>query len=72
MERRQRSERIWTSTSADASESVLPVAGSARFRRRERVQDYGPRANRSRAKGAWAEEVQPVSRKTLGFAEKLV
>jgi hypothetical protein len=45
-------ERIWTSTSVDTSKSVLPVAGSARFHRRERVQDYGPHASRSRAKGA--------------------
>jgi hypothetical protein len=42
--RRRRSGRIWTSTSADANESVLPVAGSARFRRRGRLQ-----SNRSRA-----------------------
>jgi hypothetical protein len=51
VERRRRSERIWTNTSADASESVLPVASSARFRKRERVQDDRPRASRSRAKG---------------------
>jgi hypothetical protein len=50
--RKRRSGWIWTSTSADASESVLPVAGSARFRRRERMQDNRPRASRSRAKGA--------------------
>jgi hypothetical protein len=49
--RKQRSGRIWINASADASESVLPVAGSARFRRRERVQDNRPRASRSRAKG---------------------
>jgi hypothetical protein len=48
--RRRRSERIWTSPSADASESVLPVTGSTRFRKRERVQDDRPRASRARAK----------------------
>jgi hypothetical protein len=36
--RRRWSERIWTSTSADASESVLPVADSARFCRRVRME----------------------------------
>jgi hypothetical protein len=53
--RRRRSGRIWTSASADASESVLPVAGSARFRRRVRVQDNRPRASMLRASGVRAE-----------------
>jgi hypothetical protein len=56
--RRRRSERIWTSASADASESVLPVAGSARFRRRVRVQGNGPRASRLRASGVRAVQEQ--------------
>jgi hypothetical protein len=49
--RRRRSERIWTSTSTDASESVLPVADSTRFSRSVHVQDNRPRAGKSRAKG---------------------
>jgi hypothetical protein len=46
----------WTSTSADASESVLPVADSARFRRRVRVQDNRPRASRLKASGVRAKQ----------------
>jgi hypothetical protein len=58
--RRRRSERIWTSTSADASESVLPVVDSARFCRRVRMQSNGPCASKSEADGVEAErERQP-------------
>jgi hypothetical protein len=58
--RRRRSERIWTSTSTDASESVLPVADSARFCRRVRMQSNGPHASKSEADGVEAErERQP-------------
>jgi hypothetical protein len=46
----------WTSTSADASESVLPVADSARFRRRVRVQDNRPCASRLKASGVRAKQ----------------
>jgi hypothetical protein len=53
--RRRRSERIWTSASVDASESVLPMADSARFRRRVRVQGNQPRASKLRASGMKAE-----------------
>jgi hypothetical protein len=56
--RRRRSERIWTSASADKSESVLPLAGSAHFRRRMRVQDNRPRTSRLRASGVRAEREQ--------------
>jgi hypothetical protein len=48
---KRRFERIWTSTYADTSESVLPVTDSARFCRRVHVQDNRPRASRLRAKG---------------------
>jgi hypothetical protein len=54
--RRRRSERIWTSTSADASESVLPVADSARSRRHVRMQGNRLRASRLRARDAGAKE----------------
>jgi hypothetical protein len=58
--RRRRSERIWTSTSTDASESVLPVADSARFCRCVRMQSNGPHASKSEADGVEAErERQP-------------
>jgi hypothetical protein len=40
--RKRRSGRIWTSTSADTSESALPVTGSTRFSKRVRVQDNRP------------------------------
>jgi hypothetical protein len=53
--RRRRSERIWTSTSADASESVPPVADSARFCRRVRMQSNGPRASKLEAYGVEVE-----------------
>jgi hypothetical protein len=53
--RRRRSERIWTSTSADASKSVLPVADSAHFCRRVRVQSNGPRASKLEVDGVEAE-----------------
>jgi hypothetical protein len=56
--RRQRSKQIWTSASADASESVLPVADSARFRRRVRMQGNRPRASKLRANGVRAEPEQ--------------
>jgi hypothetical protein len=56
--RRWRSRRIWTSASADARESVLSVAGSARFRRRVRVQGNGPRASRLRASDVRAVQEQ--------------
>jgi hypothetical protein len=51
----RRSGRNWTGASAGASGSVLPVAGSARFRERVRVQGNRPRASRLRANGAGAE-----------------
>jgi hypothetical protein len=54
--RRRRSERIWTSTSADASESVLPVADSARFCRRVRMQSNRPRASKLEADGVEVEQ----------------
>jgi hypothetical protein len=47
----RRSGRIWTGTSTGASESVPPAAGSARFRRRRRVQGNRPRASGLRASG---------------------
>jgi hypothetical protein len=53
--RRRRSERIWTSTSADASESVLPVADSACFCRHVRMQSNKPRASKLEANGVEAE-----------------
>jgi hypothetical protein len=53
--RRRRSERIWTSTFVDASESVPPVADSARFCRRVRMQSNGPRASKLEADGVEAE-----------------
>jgi hypothetical protein len=53
--RRRRSERIWTSTSADASESVPPVADSASFCRRVRMQSNGPRVSKLEADGVEAE-----------------
>jgi hypothetical protein len=56
--RRRRSERIWTSASADASESVLPVADSARFRTHVRVQGNRPCASKLRANGVRAEQEQ--------------
>jgi hypothetical protein len=71
VERRRKSKRIWTSTSADVSESVLPVTGSARFRKRERVQDDRPRASRVRAKSMLTKEVQSVDKETLRFAEEM-
>jgi hypothetical protein len=43
---------------ASASGSVLPVAGSARFRRRVRVQGNRPRASRLRASGVRAAQEQ--------------
>jgi hypothetical protein len=55
VKRRRRSERIWTGTSADASESVLPVADSARFCRRVRMQSNKPRASKLEANGVEAE-----------------
>jgi hypothetical protein len=55
-----RSERNWTSTFASASGSVLPVAGSARFRRRVRGRGNRPRASRLRASGVRAEREQCV------------
>jgi hypothetical protein len=58
VKRRRRSERIWTSTSADASESVLPVADSARFCRRVRVQGNRPRASKLRVNGVRAVQGQ--------------
>jgi hypothetical protein len=48
---KRRSGRVWTNTSADTSESVLPVTGSTRFSKRVRVQDNRPSSthdNRSR------------------------
>jgi hypothetical protein len=54
--RRRRSKRIWTSVSADASESVLPVAGSARFRRRGRMQSNRSRASKLGAVGVEAKQ----------------
>jgi hypothetical protein len=69
--RRRRSERIWTSTSADASESILPVADSARFCRRVRMQENGPCASKLEADGVVAErERQPCEwlRKYAGTA----
>jgi hypothetical protein len=54
----RRSGRIWTNASAGASGSVLPVAGSARFRRRVRVQGNRPRASRLGAIGAGSEQEQ--------------
>jgi hypothetical protein len=48
------------------------VAGSARFRKRERVQDDRPRASRARAKSMWTKEVQSVDKETLRFAEEIV
>jgi hypothetical protein len=45
----------WTGASAGASGSVLPVAGSARFRGCARVQGNRPRASRLRASGAGAD-----------------
>jgi hypothetical protein len=56
--RRRRSERISTNASADASKSVLPVAGSVRFRRRERMQGNRPRASSLRASGVRAIQEQ--------------
>jgi hypothetical protein len=53
------------------SESVLPVTGSARFHKRERVQDDRPRASRVRAKSMLTEEVQSVDKETLRFAEEM-
>jgi hypothetical protein len=53
--RRRRSERIWTSTSADASESVLPVADSARFCRHVHMQSSRPHASKLEADGVEAE-----------------
>jgi hypothetical protein len=53
--RTQRSGRNWTGASAGASGSVLPVAGSARFCRRVRVQGNRPRASRLKARGTGAE-----------------
>jgi hypothetical protein len=50
-----RSERNWTGTSASASGSVLPAAGSVRFRRLVCVQGNRPRASRLRARDAGAE-----------------
>jgi hypothetical protein len=58
--RRRRSERIWTNTSADASESVPPVADSVRFRRRVRMQGNRPRACRLGAVGAGAEQKRRI------------
>jgi hypothetical protein len=60
---RQRSGRNWTGASADASGSVLPVAGSARFSRRVRVQDNRPRASR-----LWASGVRAVQEQCAGDA----
>jgi hypothetical protein len=54
--RTRRSKRNWTGASAGASGSVLPVAGSARFRRRVRVQGNRPHASRLRASGVRAEQ----------------
>jgi hypothetical protein len=71
VKRRRRSERIWTSTSVDASESVLPVADSARFCRRVRMQSNRPRASKLEADGVEAErERQPCEwlRKYAGSA----
>jgi hypothetical protein len=56
VERARRSRRIWTSASADASGSVLLVAGLARFCRRVCVQGNRPRASRLGAVGAGAEQ----------------
>jgi hypothetical protein len=56
--RTRRSGRGWTGASADASESVLPVAGSARFHRRVRVQGNRPRVSKLRANGVRAEQEQ--------------
>jgi hypothetical protein len=53
--RRRRSRRNWTGASTGASGSVLPVAGSVRFRRRVRVQGNRPCASRLRASGVRAE-----------------
>jgi hypothetical protein len=58
VERARRSGRIWTSASADASGSVLLVAGLARFRKRVRVQGNRPRASRLRVSGVRAEREQ--------------
>jgi hypothetical protein len=52
---KRRFERIWTSTSTDTSESVLPVIDSARFCRRVRMQSNGPRASKMEADGVEAE-----------------
>jgi hypothetical protein len=49
---------IWTSASAGASVSVLPVAGLARFRRRVRVQGNRPRASGLRTSGVRVEREQ--------------
>jgi hypothetical protein len=56
VKQRRRSGWIWTSASADASESVLPVAGSVCFRRRVRMQGNRPRACRLGAVGAGAKQ----------------
>jgi hypothetical protein len=56
--RTRRSGRIWTSASAGASRSVLPVPGLARFRRRVRVLGNRPRASRLRASGVRAVQEQ--------------
>jgi hypothetical protein len=60
VERARRSGRIWTSVSADASGSVLLVAGLARFRRRVRVQGNRPCASRLRVSGVRAEREQRI------------
>jgi hypothetical protein len=68
---RRRSGRNWTGASADASESVLPVADSARFRRRERVQGNRPRASKLRAsdmKAEWERWLYGWLRKHAGSA----
>jgi hypothetical protein len=52
--RRRRSERIWTSTSTDASESILPVADSARFCRHVRMPSNRSRASKLEADGVEA------------------
>jgi hypothetical protein len=56
--RTRRSGRIWTGASASASGSVLPATGSARFRRRVRVQGNRPRTNKLRASGVRAQREQ--------------
>jgi hypothetical protein len=55
-EGRRRSKRIWTSTSADASESVLPVADSAHFCRHVHMQSNRPRASKLEVDGVEAEQ----------------